>query len=48
MSGVCELSNEDLYALENSLFNSLDKLKFEKAGRVYKSEIQTLKQKLGA
>ena len=47
MSGASILTVEELTILENQFFNSLDKIKLEKVGRIYKNEINCLKLKLG-
>ena len=47
MSGASTLTVEELTILENQSFNSLDKIKLEKVGRIYKNEINCLKLKLG-
>lgn len=47
MKGINDLSNEDINSMENKLFSALDKLKLEKARRIFKDEIISLKNKLG-
>lgn len=47
MKGINELSNEEINNIESKLFSALDKLKLEKARRIFKDEINSLKIKLG-
>jgi hypothetical protein len=47
LSSVAELSDDDLFTLEGKLLASVDKIKSEKARRIYKEEISSLKLKLG-
>lgn len=44
--GIALLGDQQLNSFEQLLFSSLDKLKSEKAKRIYRDEINTLKQKL--
>ena len=39
--------DDELNSLEQQLFNALDKIKVEKARRIFKEEINHLKVKLG-
>ncbi|EAS02150.2 kinesin motor catalytic domain protein (macronuclear) [Tetrahymena thermophila SB210] len=47
MIGINDISNEEINNIENQLFSALDKLKLEKARRIFKDEINSLKIKLG-
>lgn len=47
LSGVDTMSSEEINILENQLFSALDKIKLEKARRIFKDEINSLKIKLG-
>jgi len=44
--GINELSDDDITNLESVLFTAMDKIKLEKASRIYKDEIMDLKSKL--
>jgi hypothetical protein len=47
MEGISEINNDEINNIENILFNALDKIKLEKARRIFKDEIISLKEKLG-
>jgi len=47
LTGIDEMSSEEINIVENQLFSALDKLKLEKARRIFKDEINSLKVKLG-